>query len=155
MTAVLTSLHGREIGLTDEGALLVRSGVIVSPDGSPVSFPDGIDYTEFGTIPQQGIVADYTAVITDAGKHIYHSSADTTARTVTIPANAVVAFEIGHTITFVNGRTAGSLSIACNDTMWLASSPGTTGTRTLTAGGIATAMKVEDDLWIISGSGLT
>ncbi len=155
MTAVLTSLHGREIGLTDEGALLVRSGVIVSPDGSPVSFPDGIDYTEFGTIPQQGIVADYTAVLADVGKHIYHSSADTNARTWTIPANDSVAFEIGQTLTFINEPGAGTIIIAINsDTMWLAGSS-TTGSRTLAAGGVATAVKVKTTKWVISGAGLT
>lgn len=152
--AVLTSLHGREIGLTDDGALLVRSGVIVTPDGSPVSFPDGVDYTEFGTIPQVPMSNDYTLVLTDAGKHIYHPSTDTTVRTWTIPANAVVEFSIGHVITFVNHPSAGTIVIACNDSMWLAGSS-TTGSRTLAAGGIATATKVTDTLWVISGAGLT
>lgn len=152
--AVLTSLHGREVGLTDNGALLVRSGVIVSPDGSPISFPDGVDYTEFGTLPQNVQRTNYTLVLADAGRHIYHPSDDPTPRTWTIPANSSVAFQIGHVVTFVNHPDAGGIIIACNDTMWLAGSA-TTGNRTLAAGGMATAMKVATTLWVISGSGLT
>ncbi len=153
--AVLTSLHGREIGLTDDGALLVRSGVIITPDGSPVSFPDGVDYTEFGTIPQRILNASGTLVLADAGRHIYHSAEDTTARTWTIPSNASVAFEIGHVITFVNEIGAGTIIITIDsDTLWLAGSS-TTGSRTLSAGGMATAMKVATTRWIISGAGLT
>ena len=151
---ILTSLHGREIGLTDEGALLVRSGSIVTLDGSPVSFPDGIDYTEFGTIPQRILNADGTLLLSDAGKHIFHAAEDTNARTWTIPANSSVAFEIGHVITFVNEPGAGTIIIAIDtDTMWLAGSS-TTGSRTLAAGGMATAMKVTSTKWIISGAGL-
>lgn len=41
--AVLTSLHGRKAGLDDDGALVIESGIIRSSDGSPISFPDGLD----------------------------------------------------------------------------------------------------------------
>ena len=154
MVDVLTELHGREIGLTDDGALVVRSGIISTADGSPVSFPDGIDYTEFGTIPQNLQRTVYTLVLADAGKHIYHPDDDPSARTWTIPANSSVEFEIGHVITFVNHPSAGVVTISCGDTMWLAGSA-STGNRTLAAGGIATAMKVDTTKWVISGSGLS
>jgi hypothetical protein len=39
--AVLTEIHGEEIGLDDDRALVIKSGIIRSKDGSPVSFPDG------------------------------------------------------------------------------------------------------------------
>jgi hypothetical protein len=44
--------------------------------------------------------------LSDAGKHIYHPSADTTARTFTIDSNANVAYPIGTAITFVNDTSA-------------------------------------------------
>lgn len=106
-------------------------------------------------IPQNSQSVAYTLVAGDAGKHIFHPSADTTARTWTIPANAAVAFAIGTAVTFVNQVTAGVITIAITtDTMRLAG-PGTTGSRTLAANGIATALKVTATEWLISGTGLT
>lgn len=97
----------------------------------------------------------YTAVLSDGGKHLLHPSADTTARTFTIPANSSVAYPIGTAITFVNQDSAGVLTIAITtDTMRLAGA-GTTGSRTLAANGIATALKITSIEWIISGTGLT
>ena len=80
-----------------------------------------------------------------------HPSADTTARTFTIPSNSSVAYTIGTAITFINQDSAGVLTIAINtDTMRLAGD-GTTGSRTLAANGVATAIKVAATQWIISG----
>lgn len=110
---------------------------------------------EVRQIPQNSQSAAYTLVLTDQGKHIFHPSADTTARIWTIPANSSVAFPIGTAITFVNQNAAGVITIAItSDTMRLAGA-GTTGSRTLAANGIATALKVTSTEWIISGTGLT
>jgi hypothetical protein len=107
------------------------------------------------SLAQNSKSAAYTLVLTDAGKHIFHPSADTTARTWTIPANSSVAFALGDTVTFVNQNGAGVITIAITtDTMRLAG-PGTTGNRTLAANGIATAIKVTTTEWLISGTGLT
>lgn len=106
-------------------------------------------------LTQNSQSAPYTLVLTDAGKHILHPSADTSARTFTIPANGSVAYTIGTAITFVNQASAGVLSIAITtDTMRLAG-PGTTGTRSLAANGIATALKITSTEWLISGTGLS
>lgn len=106
-------------------------------------------------IPQNSQSAAYTLVATDSGKHVLHPSADTTARTFTIPANSSVPFEIGTAITFINQNGAGVVTIAITtDTMRLAGA-GTTGSRTLAANGIATCIKVTSTEWIISGTGLT
>ena len=78
-----------------------------------------------------------------------------TARTFTIDSNANVAYPIGTAITFVNQHLGGVITIAITtDTMRLAG-PGTTGSRTLAADGIATAIKITSTEWIISGTGLT
>lgn len=103
-------------------------------------------------ILQNSQSAAYTTVLTDAGKHIYHPSADTTARTWTIDSNANVAYPIGTAITFVNDTSAGTLTIAItSDTLVLAGA-GTTGSRTLAANWVATAIKVTSTRWIISGT---
>jgi hypothetical protein len=106
-------------------------------------------------IPQNSKSAAYTLVLADAGKHIFHPSADTTARTFTIPANGSVPFPIGTAVTFINQNGAGVITIAITtDTMRL-SPAGTTGSRTLAANGSATCIKVTSTEWLISGSGLT
>lgn len=106
-------------------------------------------------IPQNAQSGAYTLVIGDANKHLLHPAADTTARIWTIPANASVAFPIGTAITFVNQNAAGVITIAITtDTMRLAGT-GSSGSRTLAANGIATALKITATEWIISGTGLT
>ena len=106
-------------------------------------------------IPQNSQSANYGITATDSGKHILHPSADTTARTFTIPANSNVAFSLGTTITFVNQNGAGNVTIAVtSDTLRLAGN-GATGSRTLVANGIATCIKVTSTEWLISGTGLT
>ncbi len=87
----------------------------------------------YRNVPQNSKSTNYTLVLSDAGKHILHPSADTTARTFTIPKNSSVAYEIGTALTFVNQNSAGVLTIAITtDTMRLAGA-GTTGSRTLAA----------------------
>ena len=152
--------------VTDEtgtGALVfANSPTLVTPAlGTPSSgnvsncTVDGTNAVGFRTIPQNSQSAAYELVLADSGKHILHPSADTTARTFTIPANASVAFPIGTAVTFVNQNAAGVVTIAItSDTMRLAGA-GTTGSRTLAANGVATAIKLTATEWIISGVGLT
>jgi hypothetical protein len=106
-------------------------------------------------VPQNSQSGAYTLVLADAGKQIFHPSADTTARTFTIPANSSVPYPVGTAITFINQNAAGVVTISITtDTMRLAGA-GTTGSRTLAANGIATCVKVTSTEWIISGTGLT
>lgn len=115
----------------------------------------GKTIAEVRLIEQNSQSTDYTLVLADGGRHILHPSADTTGRTYTIPANGSVAYPIGTAITFVNQNGAGTITIAITtDTMRLAAS-GTTGSRTLAANGVATALKITATEWIISGTGLT
>lgn len=114
-----------------------------------------IDAQLSSLVRQNSQSAAYTLVLTDSGKHILHPSADTTARIFTIPANGSVAYSIGTALTFVNQNGAGVITIAITtDTMRLAG-PGITGSRTLAANGIATALKITSTEWVISGTGLT
>jgi len=151
--------------VTDEtgtGALVfANSPTLVTPAlGTPSSGTlssctvDGTNEVGFKNIPQNSQSAAYTLVLADAGKHIFHPSADTNARTYTIPANSSVAYPIGTAITFIN-MTANVVTIAITtDTMYL-SSTGTTGSRSLAQYGSATTIKMTSTTWLISGSGLT
>ena len=103
-------------------------------------------------LPQSATATTATLAIGDAGKHIYVT---TTGQTITIPANGSVAYPIGTTITFIAGSSATTVSIAiATDTMRLAGGTNT-GTRTLAANGMATAVKVAATTWYINGVGLT
>jgi hypothetical protein len=103
-------------------------------------------------LPQSATATTATLAIGDAGKHIY---VNTSGQTITIPANASVAYPIGTAITFVAGPSASSVIIAiATDTMYLVGA-GTSGSRTLAAYGTATAIKVAATTWFINGSGLT
>lgn len=116
---------------------------------------DGSTIAQIKQIEQNSQSAAYTLVLADAGKHIYHPGADTTARIWTIPANATVAFPVGTAVTFVNDTSAGVITISItSDTLVLAGA-GTTGSRTLAANGIATALKITSTRWMINGAGLT
>src|SRR6516165_2630728 len=116
--------------------------------------PTGITGYSAGIVPQNSQSTNYTTVLADAGKFIYHPASDANARTYTIPANATVSYSLGTVISFVN-LSANALTIAItSDIMYLAG-PGTTGSRTLAQYGCATALKTDVTSWIISGSGLT
>ena len=161
--AVLTSTT------TTAGAALPKAGGALSGavttnstfDGRTVS-TDGtkLDTLVLGTtvgypnVPQNIKSAAYTLVLTDAGNHILHPAADTTARTFTIPANASVAYPIGSTLSFIN-ETSQVVTIAITSDTMILSSSGLTGSRSLAQYGSATAIKITATKWYISGSGLT
>jgi hypothetical protein len=104
-------------------------------------------------VPQNIQAGNYTCVLSDSAKHIYHASG-AAAATYTIPANSAVAYPIGTTLAFVNDSTNAVTIAITTDTMAL-SPAGTTGNRTLAQFGIATAIKVTSTRWLISGTALT
>lgn len=114
---------------------------------------DGTDAVGFRNTPVNSQSADYTAVLADSGKTILHAIADDNARTFTIPANASVAYPVGTVLTFVNLINTVTIAIT-SDTMYLGND-GATGSRTLAAYGVASAIKASSTVWIISGNGLT
>lgn len=155
-----TAPSGTVVGTTDTQTLTNKTftaPVLGTPTSGKLTncTVDGTNYIGYRNIPQNSKSAAYTLVAGDAGMHIFHPSADTTARTFTIPANASVDYPIGTALTFINQSGAGVITIAItSDTMRLAGA-GTTGNRTLAANGVATAIKVTSTEWIISGTGLT
>lgn len=158
-TGVQTALGQNVTG--SGGIALATSPTFTTPVlGTPTSgnlsncTVDGTNGVGFINIPINSQSANYTLVLSDAGKAIFHPSTDANARTFTIPANSSVAYPVGTAISFIN-MTSNVVSIAITtDTMYL-SSAGTTGTRSLAQYGTATAVKMTSTTWIISGSGLT
>jgi hypothetical protein len=132
-----------------------HSGVYEPVDATIVRTTDGRLPATLRNIPQVSKSEDYTLVLADAEKHVFHPDADASARTWTIPANASVAFPVGTAITFVNGHGAGVVTIAITSDVMRLSPAGTIGNRSLAADGIATALKVAATEWKISGTGLT
>lgn len=153
-SVIVSNEDNNPIALTiNENTILGRqTGENISAIPMSEIVPENMGYL---TMPQISQSADYTCILTDSGKHIFHPSSDATARIFSIPANSSVEYPIGTSITFINQYGAGLITISCaTDTMRLAVS-GTTGDRTLDAGGIATAIKIASTEWVISGVGLT
>lgn len=139
----LTTTGNIELGNASDTTLSRSAAGVLAVEGVPL----------FTNIPQNSQSTAYTTVLADAQKHILHPTADNNARTFTIDSNANVAYPIGTCITFVNQINTVTIAIT-SDTLTLAGA-GTTGSRTLAANGIATALKLTSTLWIISGTGLT
>ncbi len=147
---------------TGSGSLVfATSPTLVTPVlGTPTSGQlsactvDGTDAVGFRNTPVNSQSADYTLVLADSGKTIFHPASDANDRTFTIPANSSVAYAVGTVVTFIN-LSANDLTIAITtDTMYLAGD-GATGSRTLAEYGVASAVKVESTTWVVSGNGLT
>ena len=129
-------------GASVTGTATFNSSVILS-SGTEAGFKE---------VPQISKSEDYTLVLTDSGKHIYHPAADDNPRTFTIPANSSVAFPVGTAITFINGINTLTIAIT-TDTLTLANSTDA-GSMELAVNGIATAIKVASTNWLISGVGV-
>ncbi len=118
--------------------------------------PTSVRSIGYRGVPQVGGASkttSYTLVLADAGHHVYLTGS-TAAQTVTIPANGSIAFQIGTTISIVNGATVAWTVPITTDTLTLAGGT-TTGTRTLAAGAVATIIKVTATAWYISGAGVS
>jgi hypothetical protein len=132
------------------GSNLTLAGTVT---GNPAAGTTSTGTSGFGYmgLPQNATTTgSYTVLAADAGKHIY----STATRTITIPANATTAMPVGSTLVFIAGSGATVTIAITSDTLYLAG-PGTTGSRTLAAFGMATAVKITATSWIISGNGLT
>jgi len=105
----------------------------------------------FGTAavayPQNIQTANYTLVLGDAGKQIFHPASDATVRTFTIPANSSVAFPIGTVVLFTveNGGTGVGINIT-SDTLVFGS--GSTGTLAVLPNNTLMAIKVTATKWM-------
>lgn len=122
---------------------------------------DGTVYRMYNSPNVAGpIITDVSAAgtfaLVDANNAWRHPAADTTARTWTLPANASIAFPIGTIIRGYNEQGAGAITLAITtDTIQLAGSASTTGSRTVATGGIFIAVKTAATIWMVGGPGVT
>lgn len=121
-----------------------------------ITFPAENMTVGYVNTPINSKSADYTLVLTDAGKTIFHPAGDA-SRVYTIPAGGSVDYPLGTVLTFVNLSTNAVTISITTDTLYFGG-VGTTGSRTLSGYGVATAMYVSGTsprLWIITGTGLS
>jgi hypothetical protein len=143
VSGTLTASGTLELGNASDTTLSRSAAGVIAVEGVPI----------YSNIPQNSQSAAYTTVLADAQKHILHPTADNNARTFTIAANASVAYPIGTAITFVN--QINTVTIAINSDTLVLAGTGATGSRTLAANGMATALKIASTTWMVSGTGLT
>ncbi len=103
--------------------------------------------------PQNSQVSvNYTLALSDRGKSVVFGGAG--GHTLTIPANASVAFPNGTVILFANNANAATTIAITTDTLTIAGTS-TTGSRTVAVNGQVTLYKLAATQWLISGAGLT
>ena len=149
------NLGALAIGADTSGVLATTYGGIGTSNGALTNTTvDGTNAVGFKNIPINSQSANYTTVLEDSGKVIFHPSSDDNARTFTIPANSSVAYASGTALTFIN-MSAQDVTIAITtDTMYLTST-GSTSPKVLAQYGSATALKMTATTWLISGSELS
>jgi hypothetical protein len=120
------------------GQVLTSGGAGVAPTFATLS--TAVQY------PQNSQSANYTLVLSDAGKMIFHPVSDTSTRTYTIPANSSVAFPIGTVVLFTVENGGKYVNVACGDTLVFGS--GITGSVAVTANNTLMAIKVTTTKWM-------
>jgi hypothetical protein len=130
-------------------ATVSNSITFAGTDSTTMTFPPASASIGYLNIPINSQAGSYTAVASDSGKAIVCAA----ATTITIPSGATFTPAAGTLITIINSGGA-SATIACATTMTQAGTANT-GSRTLAANGLATAICFDGVNWIISGSGIT
>lgn len=143
---------GSTLTIADGKTLTTSASLtLAGTDSTTMTFPVASASIGYINIPVNAQSTAYTTVLADQGKTIQHPSSDNNARTFTIDGS--VSYPVGTAITFINRINTVTIAIT-TDTLTLAGS-GSTGSRTLAANGMATAVKDASGTWMISGSGLT
>lgn len=148
-----TAPTGAAVGTTDTQTLTNKTATGLAT-GSSVKDAGGTSWSiGFREVPQNAQSAAYTLVLGDNGKHIY--SLNSAAQTITVPPNGTVGFPLGTTITIVNNG-ASAITIAQGSGVTICQAGTTsTGNRTIAVRGVATLIKVETNIWFVSGTGIS
>ena len=144
---------GAVVGTTDSQTLSNKT-ISGAASGSSVNDAGGSAWAiGFREVPQNAQSASYQLVAADNGKHIY--SLNSAAQTITVPPNGTVGFPLGTTVTIINNGGA-AIVIAQGAGVTLCQAGTTsTGNRTLAVRGMATLIKVETNVWFVSGTGIS
>jgi hypothetical protein len=97
--------------------------------------------------PQNIQSSDYTLVLGDAGKQIFHPASDANVRTFTIPANSSVAFPIGSVVLFTVENFGTQVNVAINSDT-LVNGDGITGTQVVLPNNTLMCIKVTATKWM-------
>ncbi|WP_128934020.1 hypothetical protein [Bradyrhizobium zhanjiangense] len=154
-TAAATSASGAATSATNAATSATAAATSASNASSSATnaATSASQAQSYSGIPQSIKSAAYTTVLADAQTQILHPASDNNARTFTIDSNANVAYPIGSAITFIN--EINTVTIAINSDTMVQAGTGSTGSRTLAANGMATAIKITSTKWMIYGSGLS
>lgn len=138
------------VGNSTGDFVLTTSSALITPfiPATPSPPTNNIGYLN---IPINSQSTSYSTVIADSGKAILHPVTDNNPRTFTI--NNALSYDLGTVLTFIN--RINTVTIALSSGTFILAGLGSTGSRTLAVNGLATAIKVESTVWMISGSGLT
>jgi hypothetical protein len=146
---------GTNVTVTNAYSLITAGNVKLGSTGTGVITAVAATATANSTAASVGYLgmpvnsqsgSTYAVVASDLGKVIYFSA----TCTATVPAS----LPIGSSIAFVAGTGATVTIAQASDSMYLGGT-GTTGSRTLAAFGMATAIKMAATVWFINGTGLT
>jgi hypothetical protein len=145
---------GVSVGVFDIYDLTAATSRLQIDTSGNVSVPNGTGSLSpvYAGIPVNTQAGSYTTVLSDANKCIKFTGAS--AGTLTIAANSSVAYPVGTAITFVN-RTTNTLTISINSDSLVYSNTGAVGSRTLGTNAMATAIKTDATIWLISGAGIS
>jgi len=135
--------------VTFSGALSITNDVVFSGTGdlrlsnTPTTLH--VDSVGWRGAPKNVQNNDYTFVLLDSGKQVYHTSA--TGHTYTIPASASVTFPDG-TMIVVNNRGSGAITVAPAGGVTLtANGSGTSGNQTVSQYYVKTFLKHDTNSW--------
>jgi hypothetical protein len=135
-TGNITGGNVTTAGLTSTASLSVTGNTAtVTSANYTIGYRDIPQLTGFGTLAS-----------TDGGKHYYGTG------TITIPTNASVPLAVGTAILVI---ASGATTISSGSITLVWAGVGTTGSRTLAQYGQASLIKVAENTWYISGTGLT
>jgi hypothetical protein len=104
-------------------------------------------------VPQNFTNTNYTFALTDAGKHILTQNSGSSTQTLTLPNNAIVAYQTGAAIAIVVQST-GTVALAngAGVTMYLAGNSTAKSSITLNSYSQSTALKISTDTWFVTST---
>jgi hypothetical protein len=149
MPITLDGSYPGTLGVSVLGNIVTDSNVVLNTGnivGNTAGFTVG-----YLNVPQV-TAGNVTLALTDAGKHYYSTASSTT--TLTIPANASVAFATGTAIGIVNQGTGNITVAAASGVTLYIGGNSTAGNRTVTSYGIGSILKVATDTWFITGTNI-
>lgn len=131
------------VGFANNGIIMDDVGQITSADVAAAFGYKGVPINQQTTT--------YSLAMADMGKCVFATAG---AFTITIPANATVAFPVGTAITIFCGDAAKTLAPASGVTL-IQAGTNNTGNRTLGINAQVTLIKLQTNTWSVSGAGLT